>query len=54
VIAKQLHANKRSKREGNLYWTWIQNYVANDYVTAVKTGAGKWEAESNGDGVDER
>ncbi|KAH6841161.1 Phosphomethylpyrimidine kinase-domain-containing protein [Chaetomium sp. MPI-CAGE-AT-0009] len=39
VIAKQLHADKRSKREGNLYWAWIQNYVANDYVTAVKTGS---------------
>lgn len=41
AIAKQLHADSRSKREGNIYWSWIENYVANDYVTAVKTGSGK-------------
>ncbi|KAL2020373.1 hypothetical protein VTK56DRAFT_8502 [Thermocarpiscus australiensis] len=39
VIAKQLHADGRSKRAGNTYWTWIQNYVADDYVAAVKTGS---------------
>lgn len=49
VIAKQLHADKRSKREGNTYWTWIQNYVANDYVSAVKTGSGEWNKSPNGD-----
>jgi thiaminase len=42
VIAKQLHADSRSKREGNMYWTWIQNYVAEDYQAAIKTGSGKW------------
>jgi hydroxymethylpyrimidine/phosphomethylpyrimidine kinase len=41
AIAKQLHADPRSKREGNLYWTWIENYVAEDYTMAVKTGSGK-------------
>ena len=39
AIAKQLHADSRSKREGNMYWTWIQNYVADDYVAAVNTGS---------------
>ncbi|KAK3301655.1 Ribokinase-like protein [Chaetomium strumarium] len=39
AIARQLHADPRSKREGNLYWTWIENYVADDYTTAVKTGS---------------
>ncbi|KAL2136346.1 hypothetical protein VTI74DRAFT_4178 [Chaetomium olivicolor] len=39
AIAKQLHADPRSKQEGNLYWTWIQNYVADDYTMAVKTGS---------------
>ncbi|KAL2142301.1 hypothetical protein VTI28DRAFT_1375 [Corynascus sepedonium] len=39
AIAKQLHANERSKREGNMYWTWIENYVADDYVAAVKAGS---------------
>lgn len=41
AIAKRLHADPRSKREGNIYWTWIENYVAEDYVTAVKTGSGE-------------
>lgn len=27
--------------ENNRYWKWIENYVAEDYVTAVKTGSGK-------------
>jgi thiaminase len=44
VLAEQLHADTRSKREGNTYWPWIQNYVAEDYVTAVKTGSGEWRA----------
>ncbi|KAL2123833.1 hypothetical protein VTJ04DRAFT_198 [Mycothermus thermophilus] len=39
VIAKQLHADPKSKREGNLYWTWIENYVGQDYVQAVKAGS---------------
>lgn len=39
AIAQHLHANQLSKREGNPYWTWIQNYVADDYVQAVKTGS---------------
>ncbi|KAK3334031.1 Phosphomethylpyrimidine kinase-domain-containing protein [Cercophora scortea] len=39
VIGKQLHEDPRSKTEGNLYWTWIQNYVAEDYTAAVTTGS---------------
>jgi len=43
VLAEQLHKDPRSKRgESNLYWTWIANYVADDYVKAVKTGSGKY------------
>ncbi|KAK0711680.1 Phosphomethylpyrimidine kinase-domain-containing protein [Lasiosphaeris hirsuta] len=39
VIAQQLHNDSRSKQGGdNPYWPWIQNYVADDYVAAVKTG----------------
>ena len=41
VIAEQLHANPQSRREGNLYWPWIENYVAEDYVSAIKTGSGE-------------
>ncbi|KAJ4292122.1 trifunctional hydroxymethylpyrimidine kinase/phosphomethylpyrimidine kinase/thiaminase [Collariella sp. IMI 366227] len=39
ALAKKLHADPRSKQDGNLYWEWIQNYVAADYTTAVKTGS---------------
>lgn len=40
VVARQLHADERSVRgETNRYWTWIENYVADDYVQAVKTGS---------------
>ncbi|KAI1432739.1 Phosphomethylpyrimidine kinase-domain-containing protein [Xylaria sp. CBS 124048] len=38
AIAKQLHADPVTKIEGNTYWPWILNYVADDYVQAVKTG----------------
>lgn len=40
AIAKHLHASPNSKANetDNLYWTWITNYVADDYVTAVKAG----------------
>ncbi|KAI0145876.1 Phosphomethylpyrimidine kinase-domain-containing protein [Hypoxylon sp. NC0597] len=39
AIAKQLHGDPRTKTEGNTYWKWILNYVAEDYVQAVQTGA---------------
>ncbi|KAI2630528.1 Phosphomethylpyrimidine kinase-domain-containing protein [Xylaria nigripes] len=38
AIAKQLHTDSRTKIEGNEYWPWILNYVADDYVQAVNTG----------------
>lgn len=39
-IAKRLHADPTTKREGNIYWKWIENYVADDYTEAVKVGSG--------------
>lgn len=39
-IAKRLHADLKTKREGNIYWKWIMNYVADDYTGAVATGRG--------------
>ncbi|KAI0901791.1 Phosphomethylpyrimidine kinase-domain-containing protein [Annulohypoxylon nitens] len=39
AIAKYLHGDPRTKMEGNTYWKWILNYVAEDYVQAVKTGS---------------
>ena len=41
-IAKRLHADPKTKREGNIYWKWIENYVADDYREAVSVGSGKW------------
>lgn len=39
AIAKHLYASPTSKTsDDNLYWSWIANYVADDYVTAVKGG----------------
>ncbi|KAL7626694.1 trifunctional hydroxymethylpyrimidine kinase/phosphomethylpyrimidine kinase/thiaminase [Parahypoxylon ruwenzoriense] len=41
AIAAQLHRDPRTKAEGNTYWKWILNYVAEDYVQAVQTGSGE-------------
>jgi thiaminase len=40
-IAKRLHVDPKTKREGNTYWKWIQNYAADDYSEAVRVGSGK-------------
>lgn len=39
IIARRLHDNPKTKREGNIYWKWIQNYVADDYTEAVAIGS---------------
>jgi thiaminase II len=41
VIAKRLYDDPKTKREGNIYWKWIENYVADDYAEAVRLGCGK-------------
>lgn len=41
AIGRLLHDDPQSKRDGNLYWTWIENYVAEDYLSAVRTGSGE-------------
>jgi hypothetical protein len=41
AIAKRLHTEKETLREGNRYWQWIENYVAEDYTEAVRLGSGK-------------
>lgn len=42
ALAKQLHADPMTRKDGgNTYWPWILNYVADDYLEAVKTGSGK-------------
>lgn len=42
VIAKRLYHDPKTKREGNTYWKWIENYVADDYAEAVRLGCGRW------------
>ncbi|RBQ74018.1 hypothetical protein VDGD_21397 [Verticillium dahliae] len=40
AVAKQLHGDAASVRgEGNVYWKWIENYVAEDYQQALRTGS---------------
>jgi thiaminase len=41
AIAKRLYTEKETLREGNRYWQWIENYVAEDYTEAVRLGSGK-------------
>jgi thiaminase len=41
VIARRLYDDPKTKREDNMYWQWIENYVADDYSEAVNIGSGK-------------
>ena len=40
AIANRLYMEKGTLREGNRYWKWIENYVADDYTEAVRLGSG--------------
>jgi thiaminase len=39
TIARRLHGEEKTLREGNRYWKWIENYVAEDYTEAVQLGS---------------
>ncbi|KAA8650584.1 hypothetical protein EYZ11_003539 [Aspergillus tanneri] len=39
AIAQRLYCEKETLREGNRYWKWIENYVADDYTEAVRLGS---------------
>ncbi|XP_044717645.1 phosphomethylpyrimidine kinase domain-containing protein [Hirsutella rhossiliensis] len=39
AVAQMLDADPKTRREGNTYWPWIQNYIADDYVQAVELGS---------------
>ncbi|CAG8028682.1 unnamed protein product [Penicillium nalgiovense] len=41
AIAKRLYTGEDTLRQGNTYWKWIENYVADDYTEAVRIGSGK-------------
>ena len=40
VIAKRLHADPKTLREGEHYWKWIEIYAAKDSDEAVLLGSG--------------
>lgn len=40
AAATRLRAQYADKHDGNKYWKWIENYVADDYQQAVKIGSG--------------
>jgi thiaminase len=46
AIAKRLYTGENTLREGNTYWKWIENYVADDYTKAVQIGSGKSGCEN--------
>ncbi|KJZ76237.1 hypothetical protein HIM_04319 [Hirsutella minnesotensis 3608] len=39
AVAKMLHGHEATRRQGNVYWPWIENYVADDYAQAVRLGS---------------
>jgi thiaminase len=42
AIAQRLYTEEKTLRDGNRYWKWIENYVAEDYTEAVRLGSGKF------------
>lgn len=46
AIANRLYTEKDTLREGNRYWKWIENYVADDYTEAVRLGSGRFFSSS--------
>ncbi|GME58465.1 hypothetical protein GTA08_BOTSDO05853 [Neofusicoccum parvum] len=37
-IARRLYDDPKTKRDGNAYWNWVEQYVAEDYTDAVRAG----------------
>jgi thiaminase len=43
AIARRLYDDEKdSVRDGNRFWKWVENYVADDYTEAVKIGSGTY------------
>jgi len=40
-VARRLFADPKTKRDGNIYWKWIEDYVAGDCQEAIRAGSGK-------------
>lgn len=41
AVGKMLFDHPDTKKEGNTYWPWIENYVAEDFTEAVRLASGK-------------
>lgn len=41
-IARKIHDDPKTVREGNRYWKWVLNYVSNDFSSAVNKATGKY------------
>ncbi|KIE01569.1 Phosphomethylpyrimidine kinase type-1, partial [Metarhizium majus ARSEF 297] len=39
AVAQMLHSHRLTRSKDNIYWPWIQNYVAEDYTSAVRLGS---------------
>ncbi|KAK8922314.1 putative hydroxymethylpyrimidine/phosphomethylpyrimidine kinase 2 [Metarhizium anisopliae] len=39
AVAQMLHSHRLTRTKDNIYWPWIQNYVAEDYTSAVRLGS---------------
>lgn len=50
-VARRVYDDPKSKREGNRYWRWVENYVAGDYVEAVRKGREALEGLARDSGV---
>ena len=41
AAAQRLYSSAESVKQGNPYWKWIENYVADDYMEAIRKGSGR-------------
>ena len=47
IAATHLQKKYYNQREGNRYWKWVENYVAEDYRTAVQVGSSRFNERSS-------
>jgi thiaminase len=44
VAAQHVYTSAESVKKGNPYWRWIESYVADGYVEAVRKGSGRFRS----------
>lgn len=40
MIARRLYDDPKTVHEGNIYWKWVETYVAEDYTEAMRNSSG--------------